>query len=298
MATTTRDSEPKVVKAVRRKRTAPERTAPERNMTAMLRGKSPPGQTGSRRGGAPSMPVPPGAPAQPRPGAANAANAANVAPPSPAAAETAEHRAVRSGYELCEAAIRRGQEAAKRFAPNLADVTSTLKEAPGAKEALGMAEGALRVWADLATAWMRAVMPLAPAGFPDPLKAMEALREALSGEASGHATGQATGHATAARGQAISFAVEVLSARPARVAFELSREVDVAALAVQPLQSLDRDPAKPALLGVELHPSKDGRSVEIVVAIAGAQPPGRYLGAVYDKVSGTLVGGLTIDLKA
>ena len=160
---TTPDSEPKA--KARRKRTPPERTAPVRQMTSSLRAKP-----------APRAPLTDDEPATPPAGAA----------PAGGAAERAEDRAVRSGYELCEAAIRRGQEAARRLAPGLADMTNGLREVPGAKEAYGLAEGAMRIWVDVANAWIRAVLPLAPAGMPDPFHILDALREA-SGAAPGAA---------------------------------------------------------------------------------------------------------------
>jgi hypothetical protein len=201
-------------------------------------------------------------------------------------AERAEDRAVRSGYELCDAAIRRGQEAARRFAPNIAEMTSGLRDVPGAKEAYGLAEGAMRVWVDVANAWIRAVLPLAPAGMPDPFHVLDALREA-SGAGPG---------AGASRARPVGFVVEIASARPARVAFDLSREHEVSKLAVQPLQPVDPDRKKLPIAGVELRPGADGRTVEIHLAISDAQPAGRYLGAVYDKATGAFVGGLTVDV--
>ena len=52
-----------------------------------------------------------------------------------------------------------------------------------------------------------------------------------------------------------------------------------------------------AILGVELAASKGGHHIEVHLTISDSQPPGRYLGAVYDKGSGAFVGGLTVDLS-
>lgn len=273
-------------------------------MTSMLRGKSAAAKSGSPgKSTGPAVNVPIASGAARRGPAAKVKSGSPAAPAGPAAAapagaavaESAEDRAVRSGYELCEAAIRRGQDAARRLAPGVAEMTSGLKEVPGAREALGLAEGAFRAWSDLATAWMRAVLPLAPAGFPDPLHILETLREAVAKGAGAQAAGAAG--ASAGRGHGVSFAVTVASARPARIGFELSREADPATLAVQPLQPLSREAGGLAILGVELAASKDRRNIEVHLTISDSQPPGRYLGAVYDKGSGAFVGGLTVDLS-
>ncbi len=267
MATITPDPEPGTE---RLRRPPPERTGPIRNMTSMLRGKS----AGARA---------------PAPGASS-----EEPPLGP------EARAVRSGYELCEAAIRKGQEAARRFAPGLGDPRGA--EGQGARDALGLAEGAFHVWADLVTAWMRAVIPLAPQGLPDPLKLIDALRVAISSQAPGQAPGQASGHVSGERGRAtghaLSMAIDVRSSRPVRISIDMSRDVDPSELAVLPLQPLDRDPGKPAILGIELRPRQGsgGPALEIHLVVPDAQPPGRYLGAVHEKTSGAFVGGLTVDL--
>jgi hypothetical protein len=214
---------------------------------------------------------------------------------SPAAVPAPEGHAkhlVRVGHELAEAAIlRTRQRVGQGGPPGSGDADSA--SGAGPRDPLHFAETALRVWAELATGMIRAVFPLVPQLLPDATKIVDALRDLAGGHAKASSGKASSGQTTTGQ---LAFSVEVQSARPVRISFQLHHETQVAGLAVQPLFPIGKDAGKAPLTGVKLAPGKDGKSVDLHLSVPDGQPPGRYLGAVYDEASGTIAGGLTVDL--
>ncbi|MEZ4308149.1 MAG: hypothetical protein R3F14_08905 [Polyangiaceae bacterium] len=241
-------------------------------MTSMLRDKGSP-KKGAARAGDPVSPV-------------AAADKSEPAAPQ----RKYSSPIVRMADDLASEAIARTRESEKQSPSSLKD-TLGISEIPGAKDALQLAEKALRTWADVATTLFRAVLPLAPGLVPDAGKILDSRREAAGLGREDKARPALSSAPTP------SFTVEVASAKPARISLQLHPGAQASGLAAQPLFSLDRDAAKPPITAVALSSGPGGQGIEVKVEVPSSQPKGRYLGAVYDEATGTVVGGLTVEIR-
>lgn len=257
--------------AARKTRPIPERTGPVRRMTSAL--GTPPGKKAPIAGAA----------RQPAPQeSTHEANAASQAP-APAQSNPNILPLVKMGQELAEQAIERARRSSGETASPIADSLG-VSSLPGAKDALSLAETALRTWADLATQVMRVILPLGPQVLPDASKIVDSIRDAFRGKTGGETS------------SGIHLSLNLKSAGPVRVSIQVNPGVPPANISVQPLFSLDRSSTKPPIQEASIAPGRDGRSLEVTLSLPPTQPQGRYLGALYDTASGNVVGGLTVEI--
>ncbi|MBK8254817.1 MAG: hypothetical protein IPK82_19425 [Polyangiaceae bacterium] len=190
---------------------------------------------------------------------------------------------VKMGQELAEQAIERARRSSGETASPIADSLG-VSNLPGAKDALSLAETALRTWVELATQVMRVVLPLGPQLLPDATKIVDSIRDAFRGKSGGEGS------------PGIHVSLNLKGAGPVRVSVQVNPGISPTDISVQPLFSLDRSSTKPPIHGASIAAGRDGRSLEVTLSLSPTQPHGRYLGAIYDTASGNVVGGLTVEI--
>ncbi len=262
------------------RRKDPERDAPLRNWSGLHR---PPA--------APEAPLAgrnPNGGANGYPGAEPAAPRRQTEPPPDG--EIAD--AVATAYRVVEDHLRAGREAADALArarPDGFRVTGENGYGIGAANFANLGAGLEELIGEAARLYA-GLTPMA-AAFMDALGRQYPATPASSGW-SESASGDRGASARPAAGA--DFAIEVASARPARVTLELGSGADPATLATAGLHALE--PGRPPLTEIGFVPARDGERPVLSLHVPADHPAGLYTGVIVDRVSGAPRGTLAVRI--
>ncbi len=198
-----------------------------------------------------------------------------------ASLEDAINRGVEVGYRVIDEHIRRGQSAAQQFNPNPANSVPPDNSQIRQDDIQKLLERIFQSFSDLVPFWVELFNTVAASG-------LSRVNAAVQRAPSDNKAGETPAHA--ARSGRI--AIEVTSARPARVTLDLDPNTGLSPLVSHGLRAVD--PAKPALTDIEFVAGHDGEPGCVRIRVAEDQPAGIYTGVVMDRYSGEPHGTLTV----
>ena len=186
-------------------------------------------------------------------------------------------RTVRIGYEIADAQIRKGQEAAEQLSDRIYK-----KGDPANGDLRNMTETMVRSFGELASGWVNLTTSLLNTAGATGMGTPDAETR----------NGSRPGTAPAAN---LTFALEIESRRPTTVTVSASSPADKRSLAARPLRAAE--PGKPALIHISFEPAPEGSDVSVRIRVPDEQPAGIYRGEIYDLEAGTVAGRLTVEIR-
>jgi hypothetical protein len=209
----------------------------------------------------------------------------------PSAGETVD-AGVNTAYKVFGDYLRRGQEAAQK--QNGGDGRQNPWAVPGTPWATNMTMIPLQVfraWAQLASTWAElSMLPGASEGVRQMAKLVEDFWSMAGVSADATTEASATPQA-AASASALRFAVETSSAQPVEVDVEFDPPAGVVPM-IQRLHPLRGE--APPLTALELEIDASTGRVKLSIAIPSGQPPGRYVGTIFDDRNDRACGSVKV----
>jgi len=176
------------------------------------------------------------------------------------------------GYRVIEEQIAQGRRVAEQVGRRSYDSNAMGNDFREVNERMGRYYGDLMgLWLEFMTSLAGAFAPWAPA--PPPAAAPSATPAASGGGA--------------------GIMLDVVSARPTQVTLDLHPGTPPLGLHCQALRALEE--GKPPLTEVAIERDLNGRPI-LLVRVPEAQPPGVYVGAVVDRVTGQSRGTLSVQV--
>lgn len=216
-------------------------------------------------------------------------------------------RAVDNAYRVLEEQLQKGRDAAHHHHRNSPSPDGPFRAGvtPSAEDARDFAQGAVRLWSDMAVLWLDLFGPLAPEGLRDAIREAP-LRFASStrGAAREPSSGAPDTRAHASRGSAAELWVtlEINAPMPVEVTVRLAPDAEPAGLVVQPLHLVSgagrlspSTPSASAIHGATIA-ERDGHA-RVRLAIAQGQPAGTYLGMILDEARAEPCGSLRVVIR-